>query len=475
MAARTKKVVFLTGASGVMGGGALRQFAARLDQYQLKILVQPSEAKKRSLRPYLGKSGIEIIWGDLTRYDDVYRGVQGSDIVLHVAAMVSPYADRHPETTTKVNLGGTRNIVKAVQDQPNADRIKLVYIGTVAETGNRNPPIHWGRTGDPIKLSIFDHYAVSKTRAEAVVADSGLKHWVSLRQTAIMHVDMWKTLDPIMFHVPINGVFEWITASDSGRLMLNICDDGVPNDLWRDFYNIGGGASCRVVNHEFMKKCCASLGVNDLRAAYEPNWFALRNFHGQWYSDSDRLEALVPYRKQSLDDFFTELKEAIPFSVRAFARLAPGAFKRRLERLAESEGGSMYWMTNDDEPRIAAFFGSRDAWHGIAGWEKFKLEQPAKTPFDLDHGFDETKDKADWTVQDLHKAALFRGGEYLSGYVGDPFSQAVWRCALGHEFALSPNLMLAGGHWCPTCMTDPSCYREVAHRSPFFAQVWQEG
>ncbi len=43
------------------------------------------------------------------------------------------------------------NIVDAIVATGGAERVRLVYIGTVAQTGSRNAPIHWGRTGDPIK------------------------------------------------------------------------------------------------------------------------------------------------------------------------------------------------------------------------------------------------------------------------------------------------------------------------------------
>ena len=36
-----------------------------------------------------------------------------------------------------------------------------------------------------------------------------------------------------MFHVPIRGVLEWATIEDSGRLLLNVCKDDVP-EFWLD-------------------------------------------------------------------------------------------------------------------------------------------------------------------------------------------------------------------------------------------------
>src|SRR5690606_22416148 len=108
-----------------------------------------------------------------------------------------------------------------------------------------------------------------KTQAEAIVAESGLRHWVSLRQSGMAHFDMWRIFDPIMFHSPMKGVFEWSTANDSGRLMAAVCADDVPADFWRGFYNIGGGAASRVTNHEFL-----AAAMPRFREVLRPHWFA---------------------------------------------------------------------------------------------------------------------------------------------------------------------------------------------------------
>ncbi len=470
-----KKTIFLTGASGNMGGAALGELLQRSDRFRVKALTLPKDVRHPTLRRYAGHPGLEIVWGDLTNYEDVLRGVSGADQVLHIGGLVSPLADRFPELTLKVNVGVARNIVQAIKAQPDPDRIQLVYIGTVAQTGHREPPIHWGRTGDPIKISRYDHYAVSKTMAEAVVAESGLKQWVSLRQTGIAHDQIWKTFDPIMFHSPFNAVLEWVSLGDSGRLAANVCEDRVPPHFWRRFYNIGGGERMRVVNHEFATLMFAAMGVSDFRTVFEPNWFATRNFHGQWYVDADDLEALVPFRRDTLDYVRAMFSRAIPFYVKAGARLAPAAVRERIKRLAESEGGPLYWLANDDREHIKTYFGSREAWAMIPNWDRFEFEQPSRTPTELDHGYDETKPETDWTLADFRQAAQFRGGRCCSEHDLGPYEAAEWICALGHDFSMSPNLMLRGGHWCPTCMIDPTAYDDVAGASPFFAQVWREG
>lgn len=204
-----------------MGYQGLLQLAKRLDEFELTLLVLPTEKDRQVIAPFEDREGISILYGDLTNYNDVLRCVENVDIVLHVGGMVSPAADYHPKATLKVNVTAAKNIVKAIKAQPEPDKVKLVYIGTVAETG------------DPIKISVYDFYALSKTLAEREIIESGLKYWVSMRQTGILYPEILNNLDPIMFHEPLNGVFEWVTVEDSGRLLSNVCNDDVPEDFWR--------------------------------------------------------------------------------------------------------------------------------------------------------------------------------------------------------------------------------------------------
>ena len=203
-----KKTVFLTGASGNMGFAGFQELYQRKDQFNLVLLNRGSDKNREKFKFYANDPSVKLVWGDLTNYEDVLACVTGADYILHVGGMVSPAADYFPKRTMKTNIGAIENIIRAIKAQPDPDAVKLVYIGTVAQTGDRNPPIHWGRTGDPIKISVYDHYAISKTIAEAKVAESGLKHWVSLRQTGILYPGILKNFDPIMYHVPINGVLE---------------------------------------------------------------------------------------------------------------------------------------------------------------------------------------------------------------------------------------------------------------------------
>jgi len=232
-----------------MGWAGLQELLKRPDNYDITILARPSAKNRRKLKPLAGK--IKVIWGDLVNYEDVKKGVTGADYVLHVGGMVSPKADYYPKETLYVNVKAAENIVNAILAQPNHEDIKVVYIGSVAETSDRNEPVHWGRCGDPVFASAYDYYAVSKIAAERIFADSGLRHWVSLRQSGILYPAILKNFDPIMFHVPIRGVLEWATVEDSGRLLERVCRDNVPESFWNRFYNISSGPQYRMSNYDF--------------------------------------------------------------------------------------------------------------------------------------------------------------------------------------------------------------------------------
>ncbi len=473
----TKKTVFLTGSSGNMGFEGFKQLYAHKDRFNIVLLNRGSEKNKEKFAAYENDDSVRLIWGDLMNYDDVLKGVTGADYVLHVGGMVSPAADYYPKKTIKTNTTAAKNIVDAVKAQPNADDIKVVYIGTVAQTGDRNAPIHWARTGDPIKISVYDHYAISKTIAESYFAESGLKHWVSLRQSGILYPAILKNYDPIMFHVPINGVLEWATIEDSGRLLLNVCGDDVPEEFWRRFYNIGSGKEYRITNFEFEELLLKAIGMGSPKKIFDCNWFTLRNFHGQWYADSDVLENYLHFRENlPVKAYFDRLSSTVPKYFK-LAKIAPPYLVKKLgmERLTKMEiYGTMNWIKNNNPDRISAYYGTKKNWENIGTWDTFKVERPTEEITLLDHGYDESKPAGELDIEDMKKAAQFRGGECISADMvkGDLFTPLKWRCAHGHEFEMTPNLVLKGGHWCRNELPWPWDYDKEAKVNPFFAQVW---
>lgn len=488
-----KKTVFLTGGTGNMGWAAVQEMLKHPNEINIKMLARKSPKNEEKLKDIMAKPNVQVVWGDLGDYDSILEGVTGSDYVLHIGGMVSPTADWKPYRTQKTNIGAAKNITKAVLAQPNADDIKVAYIGTVAETGGRNYPIHWGRCGDPIKISIYDHYAISKTVAERVFVESGIKNWVVMRQSGILYPNILKNMDPIMFHVPINGVLEWCTVEDSGRLMCNLVLEDekgtLDNSFWNHFFNIGSGEQYRISNYEFECLLLGTLGLAGPEKLFDPNWFITKNFHGQFYADGDKLEDFLHFRENlPVKDYFNRLADHVEFYFKIPRylpkNLVAACAKPFMKKIAMTKDfGTLDWVATKNQTRLSAYYGTYEDWKKIPSkWEDFEIRKFNKKTEDaenykLDHGYDETKPESELDIEDMKQAAKFRGGECLSETMtkGDMATKLKWKCGYcGAEFEASPALILLGGHWCPECYIPQKQwdYDNIARTNPFFAQVW---
>lgn len=365
-----KKTVFLTGGTGNMGWAGFQELYSRKDRFDIRLLARDSAKNHRMLDRYVSDPSVTVIWGDLTRYEDVLEGVRGADYVLHVGGMVSPAADYYPDKTLKVNVTAAENVAKAVMAQPDSDKVKVVYIGSVAQYGDRNPPYHWGSADEPQTPAEFDMYALSKIRSEEIFAKAGLRNWVSLRQSGILYPGILKVVNPTAFHVPVGGVLEWATIEDSGRLLAQVCEDWVPESFWNKAYNISSGEQYRMTNYEFETRLLKGLGLPGPEKVFRPEWFALKNFHGMWYTDADKLDEILHFRANvPVDEYFATMKSKLPWFYK-LAFLAPAwAVRLFMKPFAYEKGmGTQWWVENDPE-KFRAYYGSREAYDAIKSWD----------------------------------------------------------------------------------------------------------
>lgn len=475
--------IFLTGATGVMGMQTLRALLApemEDEKYSISVLARDTKKNHRKLAPFV-KKGVKVIWGDLKNAYDIERGVHEADVVLHVGGLVSPAADWQPENTLLVNTESMRNIItSARRKEQRGEKVKIVYIGSVSQYGNRRQPFHWGRVGDPLRIASFDNYALSKNIAERMLAESGLKNWVSLRQTGILHPGiLMKASDPISFHVPQQEVLEWVTDEESGKLLAEICRKNTPEKFWRNFWNIGGGQSFRKSNYDFMCSTMAAVGTPSPKEVFDYNWFATKNFHGLWYEDSDELNEMFHFRsEESYKDYLKRLKKKLPFYF-SFASIVPAPLiKAAMKRVAMTKKlGPLRWIADNDQERIKAAWGSREEYDKLPDWDNADLREPSKMALTLMHGYDEAISINELDIKALREAAEFRGGKLISEEYtpGDVYTSLEWECAEGHRFKLSPWSMLRGGHWCEECLqeqaSDPDAIRNQARKNPYLAQA----
>lgn len=381
---KKKTKIFLTGATGVMGSAGLRELTSYPEKYEIKVLARPSKINREKLLPYERK-GVKVIWGDLLDETSLRQGIEDADIVLHVGGMVSPMAEHYPEKTLAVNIGSMRliaGIIKEIESREPLKIIKVVYIGSVSQYGSKLPPHHWGKVGDSLQSAKFDTYSQSKIEAEKILIDADLKKWVSIRQTSILHGGLLRNIgNPVIFHTPLQGVLEWITTEDSGRLLERICRPEVPENFWGKCYNAGGGENFRLTNLEFERSLLKAVGCPAPEKIFEPNWFATDNFHGMWFEDSDKLDEILHFRaKDTFEEALGRIKKTLPFYYK-LAPLAPAfIIKMFMKKVAQKPGlGPLSWIKNNEKEKIEAAWGSRELYEKIPDWQNFKEVKLEKT------------------------------------------------------------------------------------------------
>ena len=466
-----RKVVFLTGGTGGMGRQTILKMLENPDEIEIRALVRDSKKNREKMNEYGDR--VKVIWGDLTDFDLLTNAMEGVDYVFHVGALLNPYSTDFPaDHVMKTNYGSTLAMLRGIKKFGQEEKTRFVYIGTVEMTGDRMPPIHWGRIGDPLKPSVYSYYANSKCYSERAVAESGLKYWASLRQSYMEPVNPNGGNYPIGGEIPYDIPAEHMDAESSGNLLRNIVL-GVPDEFWGNAYNMGAGETGRATGAEWTRR----LGM-DPHDGYLPKWRALHNFHGQWYLDSDMLEEMVPHRLKTGDDMildnqmmFAKLMEGVPVEYLP----TPEQTLENNRKLLSKPGAIINIIEENDTDAIAVWFGSKAKYDAIPdSWDDFPVVEASTERTYLDHGYDETKPVSELDLEDMRVAAKFRGGECLSERMdkGELFVPLRWRCAFGHEFTARPNTVLKLGHWCPHCLNERWNYTEQAKRNPFFAQVW---
>jgi nucleoside-diphosphate-sugar epimerase len=491
--------VALTGTTGAMGGEVLQKLMLSQQDIKVRCILFEGESKipsfvKKTLKTY--KERIFAFRGDIARYSDCEKLIDGADYVINCASLIPPKSDHDPDGTYLSNFLGTKNIVDAIISSARADTIKYVHIATVAMYGNRTYPHVWGRVGDPIISSDYDVYSLYKLKAERYVLDSGIKNFVSLRQTGILHKYMFANnlKDGLMFHTAWNTPLEWVTDVDSGILIKNLVERDTQNKLegfWNRIYNIGGGIECRITGFETIDGGFALMGKG-AKAFFKPNWNISRNFHGVWFYDSDELNDFLDFRTQNIDDYWRVMGKKYWYFKLGAVVPSPIISKLFIQRLFKNTNSPRYWIDHNKEGRIKAFFGGRENYEKIAtDWKKFPLlcegkagekdvdydklrDNESGKNYLLSHGYDEEKGLLNLDYSDLNNAAKFRGGECLTPdyAAGNVYKKVKWKCEKGHEFLSSPYTILKGGYWCPHCAEPkPWKYGSLAH-IPFYGQVY---
>jgi nucleoside-diphosphate-sugar epimerase len=318
------KRVLLTGASGTVGKEVLKQLYESSDSVGITVFDKRTSHSNSFYRKFRNK--INLVYGDISNKNDIYRACKNIDVVIHLAAIIPPLADKFPDLAQAVNIQGTKNLIECIEKlSPGAF---ILYSSSISVYGDRtlNPFI---KTTDPLIPSDRDEYAITKIEAEKLVINSKL-NWSIFRLTAIMGMGNHKPSE-LMFHMPLNSHLEIATPEDTGRAFVNSLTH--LDELNKKIFNLSGGEKCRIIYKDFMSRSFEIYGLG--KPDFKENSFATKNFHCGYYADGDILNEIIDFRKETIDDYFIAMKTNVSPLRKALTMILRKIITYKLQKKSE--------------------------------------------------------------------------------------------------------------------------------------------
>ena len=292
--------VLLTGAFGNIGQSALDELLGR--GHQVRCFDLKTKVNERIAKSYEQRA--QIFWGDLRRPEDLLEALQDIQIVVHLAFVIPTLSatgvssETEPEWAREINVGGTKNLLDAMKQQPQPPKILFSSsLHIYGKTQHLPPPRTVSDTPHPI-----EHYAKHKVECEEMIKSSGLT-WSIYRLGASLPVRL--LMDPAMFDVPLNNRIEFVHRRDVGLAIAN----GLESDeIWGKIWLIGGGPNCQLYQRELVQGVMEAAGVGML----PEDAFTDEPYPTDWL-DTEESQNVLNFQRLTLADYIEEVKESIGF------------------------------------------------------------------------------------------------------------------------------------------------------------------
>lgn len=290
--------VLLTGAFGNIGTSTLDELIKQNHQvrcFDLKTRTNTKIAAR--LRRKYGDQ-VEIVWGDLRQAEEVTAAVKDQEVVIHLAFILPKLSatgiesERQPDWAYQVNVGGTRNLLRAMKAQPIPPKIIFASSYHVYGRTQDQPPPRTVR--DPVHP--VEHYSRHKIECEQMIKSSGLQ-WAILRLSATLPLAI--KLDPGMFDVPLDNRMEFVHTRDVGLAFANAVSS---EEVWGKTLLIGGGPRCQLYYRQIVQRILEAMGVGML----PEEAFGSTPFCTDWV-DTTESQKLLRYQHHDFEDYVHDM------------------------------------------------------------------------------------------------------------------------------------------------------------------------
>jgi NADH dehydrogenase len=282
-----RKSIFITGATGKIASFLIRSLIAR--NFQLTLLCR----KNFPELPYHNHK-IKILVADLLNQNSYLRGLEGTDIVLHFAAVT--YTN-NLKKYYKVNAEATFQLIQACK-KLNVKKFVLISTRAISENGGE--------------------YCRSKLLAERYIQESGLD-WVILRLAEVYGIQDNKGINFLLKNIhkfpfiPIIGSGKYEIAPIHIQDVVSVIQKVIEKEnLENKIYNIAGPES--FTYNQFIDKVLKLQRLKKVKI-YFPVWFAriLARFLAIFCEDCFIVVDQIPRLLSEKSDDITLAKEEFNF------------------------------------------------------------------------------------------------------------------------------------------------------------------
>jgi len=277
--------ILITGAFGNIGEFLIDELLRR--KYNIRCFELPP---KKSLAKKFKKT--EVFYGDVRKIKDLKKAVNGCDAIIHLAFTSPSDCDNNINFTHKINIDGTKNIVKAIKDNP---EIRLVFHSSISAYFYE---IH-AKTKKKDFLR-YKSYAKQKLECEKIIKSS-LSNWSILRIGAILPTKISDFEN--VFSIPYNVHFRFIDTRDVVLALANAVEN---TECTGKTLLIGGGKGLCIRYKEFINDIFSVSG----KKLPKNEDFSLEPYLTRCF-DTRKSQRILKYQKYSYQDFLSEIKEQI--------------------------------------------------------------------------------------------------------------------------------------------------------------------
>lgn len=244
------------------------------------------------------KRQVRVFFGDLRNPDDIVSAVVGQDLVLHMAAILPPVSEARPDLCNAVNVGGTANLIRALQSSAaNAAIISVSSASVMGSTQERTPPL---RPDDPV--SAMDVYSKSKIESEALVSTSGLRYCI-LRLAAVLptvlNYSSLYSMIKLLFDMPLDARCEIVIDLDVAYALVSAAENLLGSGeiaAKKGFIAGGETQGCQMRTRDLVSLLFAPVG---LRSPEESLFSSeLDSYYLDWY-DTEETESVLQFQRHS--------------------------------------------------------------------------------------------------------------------------------------------------------------------------------